>query len=167
VTFPGRAEIAGMLRRLDDPAHLEHPARFDYAAEQGRFQSLVAELEERFRCTCQVEAGTRVQDASFLGQLVIPASALVRGVAVFLRVSNFGSLALLGAEGPGRYDDAETLNLIAETDRRVVLEVLAALNYVPLMEGVLSAAYDGSCDVFRDAYSSYSPTWFTRYFDYL
>lgn len=156
-----------MLRRLDDPVHLEHPARFDYAAEQRRFQSLVAELEGRFRCTCQVEAGNRIQDASFLGQLVIPATALVRGVAVFLRVSNFGSLALLGAEGPGRYGDAEALNLIAETDRRVVLEVLAALNYVPLLEGAVSAEYDGNSDVLRDAGGSYAPTWFTRYFDYL
>jgi hypothetical protein len=61
-------------------------------------------------------------------------------------VSNFGGLALLGAEGPGSCDDAETLYLIAETDRRVVLEVLAALNYVPLREDVLSAEYDGASD---------------------
>lgn len=167
MTFPGRAEIAGLLRQLDDPANLECPAGFDYAAEQRRFQSLVAELEGRFSCTCQIEAGNRIQDASFLGQLVIPASALVRGVAAFVRVSNFGRLALLGAECPGRYDDAKTLNLIAATDRRVMLEVLAGLNYVPLLEDVLSAEYDGTCDTFRDAYPSHSPTWFIRYFDYL
>jgi hypothetical protein len=156
-----------MLRRLDDPQRLEHPAGFDYTAEQRRFQSLVAELEGRFRCTCVAEAGARIQDASFLGQLVIPASALLSGVAVFVRVSNFGSLALLGAEGPGRYDDAETLNLIAENDRGVVLEVLAALNYVPLLEGAVSTEYDGNSGVLREAGGSHTPTWFTRYFDYL
>jgi hypothetical protein len=117
---------------------------FNYAAEQRRFQSLVAELEQRFGCTCEAEAGRQVQDASYLGQLVVPASATANGVAIFVRVSNFGGLALLGAEGPGSCDDAETLYLIAETDRRVVLEVLAALNYVPLREDVLSAEYDGA-----------------------
>jgi len=137
VTLPGRAEIAALLRRLDDPTHLECPARFNYAAGQRRFQSPVMEPERPFGCTCQVEAGTQVQDASFLGQLVIPASATAGGVEIFIRVSNFGGLALLGAERPGAYDDAETLDLIADTDRGMVLEVLAALNYVPLLEDVL------------------------------
>jgi hypothetical protein len=100
VTLPNRAEIVALLRLLDDPVHLEYPARFDYGAEQRRFQSLVAETERRFGCTCLTQAGTQVQDASFLGQLMIPASATAKGVAVFVRVSNFGGLALLGAEGP-------------------------------------------------------------------
>ncbi len=162
-----RAEIAALLRRLDDPVHLEYPAQFRYAVEQRRLQSLVAELEHRFGCTCQVEAGTRVQDASYLGHVVIPAPATRKGVAVFVRVSNFGGLALLGAEGPGRFTDSETLDLIAEADREQVLEVLDALGYVPLLEDVLSSVYDGTSDALRDAYPSYPPTWFIRFFDYL
>ncbi|MGI5149626.1 hypothetical protein ACQEVC_25375 [Plantactinospora sp. CA-294935] len=67
-------------------------------------------------------------------------------MAIFVRVSNFGGLALLGAEGPGSCD-AETLYLIAETDRRVVLEVLAALNDVPLREDVLSSDISTTCEV--------------------
>lgn len=89
-----------------------------------------------------------MQDASFLGQIVVPAAATAKGVAVFVRVSNFGGLALLGAEGPGRYDDAETLDLIAAGDRESVLTALVALDYVPLLEDVLG-------------------TWFARFFDYL
>ncbi|MDW5327015.1 hypothetical protein [Plantactinospora sp. KLBMP9567] len=167
MTLPDRAEVAALLRRLDDPTRLEYPALFDYAAEQRRFQSLVAGVEQRFGCTCEAEAGRQVQDASYLGQLVVPAPVTANGVAIFVRVSNFGGLALLGAEGPGIYDDAETLCLIAETDRGAVLEVLAALNYVPLLEDVLSSEYDGTNDALRDAYPSYPPTWFIRYFDYL
>ncbi|AVT29154.1 hypothetical protein C6361_06215 [Plantactinospora sp. BC1] len=167
MTLPDRAEVVSLLRRLDDPVCLEYPAVFDYGAEQRRFRSLVAGLEERFGCACEAEAGRQVQDASYLGQLVVPASATENGVAIFVRVSNFGGLALVGAEGPGIYDDAETLYLIAETDRGAVLEVLAALNYVPLLEDVLSSEYDGTSDALRDAYPLYPPTWFIRYFDYL
>ncbi|GAA3778006.1 hypothetical protein GCM10022225_77290 [Plantactinospora mayteni] len=167
VSLPDRAEIAALLRRLDDPIHLEYPARFNCAAEQRRFQSLIAELGQRFGCTCEAESGRQVQDASYLGQLVIQASATANGMAIFVRVSNFDGLALLGAEGPGRYDDAETPYLIAETDRGAVLEVLAELNYAPLLEDALSAGYDGTSGALRGAYPSHPPTWFIRYFDYL
>lgn len=127
----------------------------------------MAEFERRFGCTCQSEAGSQVQDASFLGQLVVPASATAKGVAIFVRVSNFGGLALLGAEGPGRYDDTETMDLIAAADWEAVLKVLAALDYVPLLEDVLSCEYDGASDALHRAYPEYPATWFARYFDYL
>jgi hypothetical protein len=167
VTMLDRAQALALLRRLDEPAHLEHPAGFDDAVEQRRFRRLAAELERRFGCVCDVEAGRQIQDASFLGELRIPPTATAGRVGIFVRVSNFGGLALFGADRPGVWDDADTLELITGADRDAVLEALAALDYVPLLEDVLSAAYDGGSDALRAAYRSYPPTWFTRYFDYL
>jgi hypothetical protein len=158
--------MAGLLRTLDDPVHLESPPGFHYTREQRRFRSLIADLERRFACTCEVEAGLQVQDASFLGQLVIPAAATAEDVPIFVRVSNFGGLALLGVEGPGRYDDAETLTFIAERDLGMVLEALAALDYVPLLEDVLFSEDYQASDAMR-AHRSHPPSWFDRYFSYL
>ncbi|BCY10167.1 hypothetical protein [Actinoplanes sp. L3-i22] len=158
MTMPDRAEILALLRQLDDPDHLEHPATFDNAIEQRRFRSLVSELERRFACTCRFESEREIQDASHLGQVVIPASATTESVAIFVRVSNFGRLALLGAENPGCYDDADTLTLIGGPDLDALLEILAELTYVPLLEDVLNTPYDGA---------SVAPTWFVRYFDFL
>ena len=165
--WPDRAEIVSLLRRCDDAGHLERPAGFDYATESRRFGQLVAGLEESFGCACAVDTGARVQDASYFGQVVVPGPATMAGVPIFIRVSNFGGLALVGAEGPGRYDDAETLSLLADADLTQVLETLANHDYVPLLEDVLGDEYDGISDVLRGAYPSYPPTWFIRFFDYL
>jgi hypothetical protein len=100
VTPPYPAEIVASLRRLDDPDRLEHPAGFDYPAERRRFGLLVANLERRFGCACDVLVGPDMQDASFFGQLVIPAAVTGKSSAVFVRVGNFGGLALVGAGGP-------------------------------------------------------------------
>lgn len=167
MTLSGRDEIDSLLRQLDDPVHLERPAGFDYAAEQARFAALVADVEARFGCVCTVDAGMNVQDASYLGQLEIPASATATETEIFVRVSNFGGLALLGAERPGVYDDEETRILIAYADWRKVLEVLTNHGYVVLLEDALSRPYDGTSDALRRAYPTYPATWFTRYFDHL
>jgi hypothetical protein len=167
MTLSGRGEIDSLLRQLDDPVHLERPAGFDYAAEQARFAALVAAVEARFGCICTVDAGMSVQDASYLGQLEIPASATATETEVFVRVSNFGGLALLGAERPGVYDDEETRILIAYADWRNVLEVLTNHGYVVLLEDALSRPYDGTSDALRRPYARTPATWFDRYFDYL
>lgn len=167
MTLLDRAEIVSLLRQLDDPVHLERPAGFGYAAEQGRFFALVADMERQFGCSCAVDAGMSVQDASYLGQLDIPASATTTNTAIFVRVSNFGGLALLGAERPGTYNDEETRRLIGKDDWRNVLYALARHGYVALLEDVLSRPYDGASDTLRRAYPTYPVTWFIRYFDYL
>jgi hypothetical protein len=48
-----------------------------------------------------------------------------------------------------------------------VLGALTEHGYVPLLGDVLSREYDGVSEALRAAYSSYPPTWFIRYFDYL
>ncbi|MDG4771567.1 DUF6346 domain-containing protein [Solwaraspora sp. WMMD792] len=167
MTLSGRNEIDSLLRQLDDPVHLERPAGFDYAAEQARFAALVAAVEARLGCVCTVDAGMNVQDASYLGQFEIPASATATETEIFVRVSNFGGLALLGAERPGVYDDEETRILIAYADWRKVLEVLTNHGYVVLLEDALSRPYDGTSDALRHACPTYPATWFARYFDHL
>lgn len=167
MTLSGRGEIDSLLRQLDDPVHLERPAGFDYPAERARFAALVAAVEARFGCVCTVDAGLNVQDASYLGQLEIPASATATETEIFVRVSNFGGLALLGAERPGVYDDEETRILIAYADWWNVLEVLTNHGYVVLLEDALSRPYDGTNDAVRHAYPTHPATWFDRYFDYL
>jgi hypothetical protein len=166
-TLPGRAEIVALLHEHDDPDRLEQPAGFQYDREQARFASLVTELEHRFTCSCEAEAGLWVQDASYLGQLTIPTDATASKVPIFVRVSNFGHLALVGVARPGCYDDRETLALIAPEDLRQVIDAITYLGYVPLFEDVLNERYDGMSEALKRSFSTYPATWFTRYFDYL
>lgn len=155
-TLPDSNEITTRLRGLDDPEHPEFPDGFANRAERGRFTRLVDDLERRFGTRCVVD--DRVQDASYLGQVTVPAEATTKGEALFVRVSNFGGLVLLGAGGPGRYHDRETRRLIGDRDWAHVVESVTSLDYVPLMEDVLHRPYDGP---------SHVDSWFIRFFDYL
>jgi hypothetical protein len=99
--------LRDLLRSLDDPEHLEFPADFDQGKARGQFDQLADRLDVAFSCTC--EADRHVQDASFLGRIEIPAAAAASGRRPVIVASNFGGLAVVTVDNPGRQPAADLL----------------------------------------------------------
>ncbi|GAB2589522.1 hypothetical protein [Microlunatus antarcticus] len=156
-------EMWTVLRRLDDPDHLEWPADFDFAATRARFERLVSGLDAAFGCRC--DADRSVQDASLHAQVAIPAGATVTGERLVVCVSNFGSLATVSVVNPGVFDEEEHEALLDAEDARRIHDVLDDLGYVVVPEAPLWQTYDGPSRITVDP--SYPASWWTRYFDYL
>ncbi len=156
------------LREYDDPDHLEHPRGFDRDAETDRAHRLVNRLSADFGWRLSTDAGTSsVQDASFLGDIEIPAPATRSGERIVIRLSNFGQLAVVALEGFGVHDTSEFSVLIDDTDRRTIERALGDEGYRLVPESILWRDYDGTSDALRAAYPQTRPTWWIRYFDYL
>src|SRR5688500_19602337 len=81
------------LRSADDPERLEFPEGYDEAAEALRFQRLRQALEAAFGCECAASSRPRLLDATFFGEVIVPASASGGSADIVVRVSAFGSLA--------------------------------------------------------------------------
>lgn len=153
-----------LLGDLDDPEHMERASDFDLGATEKRFADMVVRLERDFGTTCRIDAGVVVQDASYYGQVVVPAEATNSGADLFIRVSNFGSTAVLGIEAPGTYLDEEVDALLDGADRDRIERALLDGGYKVVPEAVLWERYDGRSEwLHRETRTS----WFTRFFDYL
>jgi hypothetical protein len=156
------------LHEHDHAVHLEHPPGFDLAAEIARAHRLVNRLSADFGWRLSTDAGTSsVQDASFLGDIEIPAAATRSGARIAIRLSNFGQLAVVALEGFGTHDTTEFSVLIDDTDRRTIERALGDEGYRLVPESILGRDYDGTSDALRTAYPQTRPTWWIRYFDYL
>jgi hypothetical protein len=162
-----------LFQALDDPVHLEFPADFAHTLEQHRFVQLVVALQAAFDCKCAHEAGLQIQDASYLGTIEIPAEATALGTPIHVRISNFGGLALLCPERPGRYGDDEARELISGEDRDRVEGALKDQGYLPVPEDILWTRYDSPAIAVRAQLPAplageWRPsTWFDRFFDVL
>ncbi|WP_416966678.1 hypothetical protein [Streptomyces sp. 4F14] len=154
-------DVWDLLRRLDDPNHLEFPRGYDHAAARARFDRLAGRLDRRFRCTCSVDRG--VQDASHHGTIVIPDTAAASGERITVIVSNFGNSAAVTLGNPGSYGEDEENVLFENADRRRIDDELKALGYTNVSEHLLRARYDGVSGLG----SSARRTWWDRFFDYL
>jgi hypothetical protein len=139
-----------LLRKLDDPDHLEFPRGYDHGAVRARFNQLATRLEQRFECTCGVDRD--IQDASHHG-IIVPATATA------------GNLAAVALGNPGSYSEEEDQDLFHGDDRQRVEDELDALHYIALSEHRLWTTYDGVSGLASP--SGHPPTWWTRYFDYL
>jgi hypothetical protein len=154
------------LRELDDPVNVERPAEFDASALLDRFTKLAERLDRDFSCRCKVDAWPNVQDASFYGTVIVPADASLSGSDIWVRVSNFGGLAVYGL-GFGAWDEDETRVLLDPRDGERVVTALQHLGYYIVPEAILRRTYDGANDSFRDLYATHPPDWFTRFFDWV
>ncbi|RKS09376.1 hypothetical protein DFP74_5112 [Nocardiopsis sp. Huas11] len=151
-----------LLRRLDDPDHLEFPPDYDDAATGARFARLVTRLNDRFDCACGVDRC--VEDASYHGTVIVPATATDCGRHITVTVSNFGDLAAVTLSHPGRQDGEKERALFRSTDRPRVEGELEALGYVSISEHLLGSRYGGDNDF--DSSPGSSLTWWLRFFDY-
>ncbi|MEV7606068.1 hypothetical protein AB0N65_11570 [Paenarthrobacter sp. NPDC089322] len=157
------AELWALLHQLDDPAHLETPPGFDWEAARRQFDGLVSRLTTAFGTACGEDRS--VQDATYHAQVIVPADATATGRNLVVRVSNFGSLAVLALENPGAYDQQELDSLVHEKDVARISKSLDEENYVLIPEEPLWKPYDGC--VPPRVFLPNKPTWWLRYFDYL
>ncbi|MFI5533019.1 hypothetical protein ACIA8O_31225 [Kitasatospora sp. NPDC051853] len=153
-------DLTALLGQYDEPEHLEVPSGYHHARTRALFERLVAGLESSFGSRCEVDR--QVQDAAFHGRLDVPGEATVAGERIVVKVSNFGSMAVIAAENPGIHLDtgeAVEAGALDPADLARVEEVLAELGYVVLPERLLWRRYDGVVPGLE--------TWWNRYFDYL
>ena len=162
--MPGQ-RLRDLLRALDDPAHLEHPADYTHAAARARFNALAAALDEAFQCRCEVDR--EVQDASFHGRIDVPGEATRTGAALILVISNFGPMVVCALENPGMHDDEETDALVDSHDAGKVRVALAEQGYLLVPEEPLWQPYDGPGRLRGGDQSPHLPSWYERFFDYL
>ncbi len=149
-----------LLRELDDPDYLEHPRGYHHGAARARFNQLAAQLDQRFDCVCAVDR--HVEDASHHGVIVIPAAATISGDHITVTVSNFGDLVAVTLGNPGTYSEDEEDVLFDRDDRRRIEDELRALGYRAISEHLLWNTYDGVSNL-----REHTPSWWTRFFDYL
>ncbi|MCL8011388.1 hypothetical protein [Streptomyces sp. AS02] len=124
--------LLALLRNLDDPEHWEFPRDYDHVATRARFDQLAAHLDQAFDCACSVDRG--VQDASFHGDIVIPAAVTKSRDFIVVRFSNFGSLITATAGGVAA-DTAEPADGLHDEDRSRITAVSAALDRQCRSEG--------------------------------
>jgi hypothetical protein len=150
-----------VFHQFDEP-RFESPEGFDRWGEIQNLKAFARDLEEALLYTCEVRTDDS-EDMSFLGDVRLPgAAARFDREDIFIRVSNFGRLALIGVTNAGIYDDGETTERIDPFDLRTIVEVLERFGYRPLMEDVLEEPYDG---VMPESITwRRCTTWYCRYF---
>ncbi len=141
--------IRALLRKHDDPRHLERPGDFDLDMSRDHFALLVSALRERFGSSC---SSGLAQDASFYGVIDVPASATGLGRPACVVMSNFGSHfvtaeAVAGEGGPGG-DAGLTEEFVTWLDG-----ICAAVGCVFVPAELLREPYDGPSvlEAHRDA----------------
>ncbi|MGW7064009.1 hypothetical protein ACWGHM_36670 [Streptomyces sp. NPDC054904] len=151
--------LLALLRSLDDPDHWEFPRGYDHAATRTRLNRLAALLDQTFDCTCSVDRG--VQDASFHGDIAIPAAATKSGDLVVVRLSNFGSLITASAGGVAG-DTTDPAAGLHDEDRSRIEAAAATLGCILIPRRVLRKRYDGPTEM-----DDWQHLWWHRFFDYM
>jgi hypothetical protein len=162
-------ELYELLRAADEAEHSERPPNFDERRARDKFVGLVQALVGAFGAPVQYEAGfPLIQDASFFGQLTIPAETIRSGIGITVRTSNFADLATIVVEDPDLWDEASALRaLVDENDLRKVEDLIeeAGYEYIPL--ALLRCEYDGINEGLKVGTDGRRRNWWDRYFDWL
>lgn len=135
--------MTSLLERHDDPDHWEYQRDFDWQTESRDFAAFVRDLEARLGRRFDVETGSRIQDASFHSQILLPGG--------LLRFSDFGRMIAVTP-------DSE----VPEDVMAAIRELAAGRGYTLVPTADLEAPYpraDGTRLGIR--------TWWIRFFDYL
>ena len=150
-----REHYLHILQSHDDPAHWEHPAKFDYYATRNTFLAFAKAVQAQLKSVCQVETGSAIQDASFIGQIMFPEEVLLprkqQHYGGIIRVSNFGNMAAVTDERlfPGPMLDS-------------IKQIMNEFDYVYIPSWVLEEPYPGS-----NAGVTGIETWWMRYFHWV
>ncbi|MDX3384635.1 hypothetical protein PV682_24665 [Streptomyces niveiscabiei] len=161
--------LRALLRELDDPEHLELPPDHDLPAARRRFERLGAALTERFGPS--VSAGM-TQDASYYGEVRVPAPATGTDRPLWVLMSNFGPFVTAGTgRDLGVPGCAEGL---AEPFTAWLDGVCADLGCVYVPVGLLLEPYDGATRLEDGEIPGAEPddeelplAWWDRYFQYM
>jgi hypothetical protein len=164
-------EFHELLRSVDEATHAEWPPDFDERQARAKFMRLVEATVREYGTSVRYEAGfPLIQDASFFGDLTIPAEATRSGVEIEIRTSNFGELATVTLADRDLWDDPTAVSaLLDEDDLRTVERLLSesGYEYVPLP--LLRREYDGANHALKELYAAEGRrlSWWERYFDWL
>jgi hypothetical protein len=108
-----------------------------------------------------------IQDASFYGDVFIPAEATQTGEELAIRISNFGPMAVYSIQRPGAFDSSEMAGLLDATDRDRIEQALTETGHLIVQEELLWREYDGRCNFWRTPFPNERPrTWWDRFFDW-
>ena len=163
-------DVKKLLTSLDDPVFGEWPGGWSVQLEQrvsARFQALAERVRALFDTALNIDCFPPVQDASFFGDVRVPSDTTDSGLSIGVRVSNFGSLAILYVESPGAFTEAEFRQMVhpRDVDRLASATSDAGLTVIP--EDELWQPYDGVNLMNVARLNPENCTWFTRYFDYI
>lgn len=150
-------EVKEILSRFDEIGRFENPVDFHYDSLMYSIKKLKVELETEFEYSFDIDGN--VQDASFICDLIIPDQLLIKPNQTFLhsiRFSNFGRLTTINGL------DNLNLDIIQK-----ILPIIRNSNFIYLDSNEIDVEYDGKFENFKSILNDYTPTWYTRYFDYL
>jgi len=143
-----------LLRSLDDPAHLEFPADFNWDETKNRFRQLVDRLNTAF--SCAREADSNLQDVSYHNRVEIPAAVTATGRPLWVVVSNFGGLAVVVSDISWWQTQEEFTKQLHPDDAQRIYTALDDLGYIVVpQEPLLREEHDGF------------GTWWDRFFGYV
>ncbi|MFE6910657.1 hypothetical protein [Streptomyces erythrochromogenes] len=162
------------LDRMPGPDHLECPDGFDYTLAESRATGLRNRLDDDFGQPCGLD---RLEDASYSFSVAVPAGATDAGVPLGVRLSNYGSLAVVSTPLPDSHDDlahAVRDGALSETERHRIEAALSDLGYTLVPQRLLHERYDGVTRLADEGISCISygthaglATWWTRFFEHL
>ena len=145
-----------LLRSLDDPAHLEFPADFNWDETKNRFRQLVDRLNTAF--SCAREADSNLQDVSYHNRVEIPAAVTATGRPLWVVVSNFGGLAVVVSDISWWQTQEEFTKQLHPDDAQRIYTALDDLGYTVVPEEPLWEDYDGDGPLRRYS-DGQPPTW--------
>jgi hypothetical protein len=135
--------MTSLLEQHDDANHWERPSNFDWPKESADFSSFLRELESKVGRNFEYETGSRIQDASFHSQIVLPGG--------LLRFSNFGRMIAFTPD-----------NEVPAEIRLVIGQLANARGYTLVPTTDLEQPYPRGGGTRLTI-----GTWWIRYFDYL
>ncbi|QEE51138.1 hypothetical protein FUA48_16615 [Flavobacterium alkalisoli] len=150
-------QVHDILLNFDEKGKYEHPSYFNYHTLYKKVTSLKKDLDCFFNIDFIVD--NQIQDASFFCDLKIPKQLIENyknELGYSIRISNFGKLVTINFE-------EELINEMADRIKRILKK--SGFTYISYNH--LDTIYDGSFEDFKNVYTNYKPTWYTRYFDYI
>lgn len=143
-----------LLVQHDDPVHREVPGgweKYDYTTAEKRFLNLVKAVEAATGKQCKYEARSCIQDATFIGQILLPDHCYHNAAdKVYLRISHFGGFAAYSRDTALKPDSLQSVN-----------EVLQEHGYIYIPTNVLHEPH-------AEQHPGFAETdWWTRFFDWV
>lgn len=155
-----KTETRQILSQFDEVGRFETPTDFNYDNLILQIKKLKAELEFKFKVKFNI--ADQIQDASFICDLIIPDELLIKKIGKYvftIRFSNFGKLVTVNG--------IENLNIDIIKKLKIVLK---NNNFIFIEPNEIDIHYDGKFENFKNIFgehTQHTPSWFTRYFDYL
>lgn len=155
-------EVWQRMREADDPDRTEVPADYHEARLNRRFKRFARALSSTFstRCRFDTRRNGAIQDATFFGEVTMPAGG---DLAIVVKVSSFAELASVFVRHRNRLLERENYDDALRARLEVVGRLLAEHGYVLIPDEAWRVPYDGRNHYFLQVGGS----WGHRFFSYV